>query len=93
MGAVIAENLGVKTVPMDFEMIGDTYKWNIPGILELESTLIRDMPTAAGMFGQPYMQAKAVVNKYKDYGRDWDFSGRNSFQGRLLLPAPAPAEE
>ncbi len=86
IGPLIVKNLGVKSAPISFEMLGDTYKWNIPGVLELESTLLRDMPDVSpGMLGQPYMQAKAVVNKYTDYGRNWDFSGKNSFQGRLLL--------
>ncbi len=92
IGPLIKESLGTKVVPISFEMIGDTYKWSIPGVLELESTLLRDMPTVSGLFGQPYMQAKAVVNKYTDYGRNWDFSGKNSFQGRLLLSPEILAE-
>jgi hypothetical protein len=92
IGPLTKESLGVKSVPISFEMVGDTYKWSIPDVLELESTLLRDMPAVSGMFGQPYMQAKAVANKYTDYGREWDFSGKNSFQSRLLLSPEIWAE-
>ncbi|MFQ6042236.1 MAG: DUF1326 domain-containing protein [Candidatus Poribacteria bacterium] len=93
LGFLITKDLGVKSVPIDFEMSGDTYRWSIPEIYELESVLIRDMPSYPGFFAPTYLQAEAVVQKYKDYDRDWDFSGQNSWQGRLLLPPEAPSDK
>jgi len=92
LGVVVAEDLGIKSVPISFEMSGDTYKLNIPDILEIESVLVRDMPSVPGYDGQLLHQAQAVVQKYTDYGREWDFSGKNSWQGRLLLPAEEPSD-
>jgi len=74
-------------------MSGDTYSWVIPDILEIESTLRRDMPDVPGLFAPTYYQAEAVVQKYTDHGRDWDFAGKNSFQGRLLLPPEEPSDK
>jgi len=104
LGELIAEDLGVKSVPIDFGkvieedrtfrhgMSGDTYKWTIPDILEIESTLRRDLPDVPGFFGPTYYQAEAVVQTYNDYGREWDFAGKNSFQGRLVLPSEEPSD-
>ncbi len=109
MGPFIAEDLGVKSVPINFGMqegltrdllqptyngmSGDTYKWVIPDILEIESTLRRDMPNVPGYFAPTYYQAEAVVQTYTDHGREWDFAGKNSFQGRLLLPPEEPSDK
>lgn len=109
LGGFIAEDLGVKSVPISFGMqeglsrelkepsyngmSGDTYKWVIPDILEIESTLRRDMPNVPGLFAHSYYQAEAVVQKYTDHGREWDFAGKNSFQGRLLLPPEEPSDK
>lgn len=106
LGGFIAEDLGVKSVPISFGMAqeeflqpaysgmsGDTYSWVIPDILEIESTLRRDMPNVPGLFAPSYYQAEAVVQKYNDYGREWDFAGKNSFQGRLLLPPEEPSDK
>ena len=109
MGPFVAEDLGVKSVPIGFGMqeglsrelkqpsyhgmSGDTYRWIIPDILEIESTLRRDMPSVPGYYAHSYYQAEAVVQTYKDHGREWDFAGKNSFQGRLLLPPEEPSDK
>jgi len=67
-------------------MSGDTYTWVIPGIMEAKSTLKRDMPDVSGYYAPVYHQAEAVVNKFNDYGIEWNYSGTNSWQGRLLMP-------
>ncbi|MFC1712922.1 DUF1326 domain-containing protein [Candidatus Poribacteria bacterium] len=85
-GASVAEDLGIKSVPIDFQMSGDTYRLSIPDILEVESTLLPNMPSVPGYFGQPYLQAKATVQKYSDHGKKWDHSGQNSWHSKLLLP-------
>jgi len=108
LGDFIGEDLGVKSVPISFGMqeglsrelkepsyngmSGDTYKWVIPDILEIESTLRRDMPNVPGLFAPSYYQAEAVMQKYTDHDRDWDVSGTNSFQGHLLLPPEEPSD-
>jgi len=93
MSGGIAKDLGVKSVPINFGMSGDTYTWSIPNILEIKSTLLRDMPDVPGSYAPIYHQAKAVVYKYKDYGIDWDYSGKNSEQGRLLFPPEEPSDK
>jgi len=90
----IEDNLGVKQVPIKFTMSGDTYTWVIPDILELKSLLRRDMPSFPNfLFAETLYQAQSEVYKYKDYGRDWDYSGKNSNQGRLLLPQVEPSDK
>ena len=89
-GPMVAEDLGVKSVPISFEMSGDTYKLSIPDILEIESVLLPNKPSVPGYFGTPFLQAQAVVQKYKDYGREWDFGGRNSWHSNLLLQGGGP---
>ncbi|MBM3237912.1 DUF1326 domain-containing protein [Candidatus Poribacteria bacterium] len=92
-GSLITKDLGVKSVPINFEMSGDTYKWSIPGIYELESVLVRDMPSVPGFTAPILHIAKAVVQKFTDYDRNWDNAGKNSLQGRLLMPSEAPSDK
>ena len=93
MSGLIAKDYGTKSVPINFAMSGDTYTWSLPSILEIKSTLNRDMPDSPGFYAQIYHQAEGMVYKYKDYDKNWDYSGKNSFQGRLLFPQEKPSDK
>jgi YVTN family beta-propeller protein len=93
LGAPIT--LGIKAVPINLEFSGDTYRAEIPGILEIESVLRPDLGSYPGYYGTPWNVAENAVLKYKDddFGFDWDFAGKSSWHSELSVSSEPAAEE
>lgn len=88
LASFIGEKLGVKHVPMTYQALGkerhlamsdiaDVRIRAIEGLAGGESTIAN--PPLCVVPSHPSVVAKSEDYRYKDYGFDWKFSGRNGF--------------
>lgn len=81
--------LGVKSVPISYELSGDEKdcKVSIPEVLDLQVQLVpgTDPAHKARIVNPPFhflpelLVAKAVVNNYKDYDLEWGYPEKSGF--------------
>ena len=78
--------VGSKVVPIDFQVSGDTYTLEVPGILEEKGVMKKDkdgkpmnVVPAMDLWGNKITYVDNVVFKYHDKGvGEWDLSGRQA---------------
>jgi hypothetical protein len=91
---LVGEILGIKSVPIEFNIEGKKKrKIKIPSIVEMEieglagsdpnieSKVVN--PAFSNTPGYDPIIARSTLHKYKDYGLEWDNSGRNAFYCRF----------
>ena len=85
-GPLISTNLGVRKVPITFQINGKTRSAEIPGILRMSVDPLPTMHPSGEMWanlGHPVspdrmvMAVGAAGNTYNDHGMRWDNSGKN----------------
>jgi hypothetical protein len=84
----IGEVLGIKSVPIEYEAKGKRRKLKVADLGEAEiealpvegggDVLITNAPLGVAP-GTPLVVAKSEKVKYKDYGLEWELSGKNGF--------------
>ena len=83
---LISKNLGVKKVPITFQIDGKTRSAEIPGILHMSVDPLPTMHPSGEMWaniGHPVSPDKMVMafgaagNTFNDHGMRWDNSGKN----------------
>ena len=95
---LIGEILGIKSVPIEFSIEGKKRrKIKIPSITEMEieglagsdpdieSKVVN--PSFSNTPGYDPIIARSIRHTYKDYGLEWDNSGRNAFYSRFAYGA------
>ena len=87
LGALLGEVLGVKFVPMTYEIRDGTRRFEVPGIMEIEVELVTNPQTGAPItvtntvhpMGADLPIARGLVGRYDDpdYGLSFDNTGKN----------------
>ena len=90
--------MGIKSVPIEFSIEGKKRrKIKIPSITEMEieglagsdpdieSKVVN--PSFSNTPGYDPIIARSIRHTYKDYGLEWDNSGRNAFYSRFAYGA------
>jgi hypothetical protein len=90
---LIGEVLGIKTVPITFEMQGRRRRLSIPEFMELEIEAIKGNnanidslvtnPSFTVAPGYDPIIARSSKNTYRDLGFEWDSSGKNGFYSKF----------
>jgi hypothetical protein len=81
----VAEELGVKFVPITFEAQGRQWKMAIAGIGDADITAIEGLDgkeiRVENLRGRPFptVAAKSTHTAYKDFDLQWEISGKNGF--------------
>jgi len=91
-----AEHLGVKRVPIGFERKGRGWYIQIPKIIDgaVEPIEGADGDAATTVTNTKYWMAPDVVvcqgtrSRYRDWGRNWDLSGRSGEYARIVWEGP-----
>lgn len=80
----IAEVLGIKYVPITFGMEGNTRHLEVPGIMEMNVEGVEGLPgrvmqitNAPHPANATLALARGLKTTYKDYGFNWDNTGKN----------------
>lgn len=91
--SLVGEVLGISRVKIDFEVQGNSRKLVIPGIAEAEIASIRgvsgaeatiDNPPLCVVTSHPAVVARSKNYRYRDHGRQWEFSERNGFYSEFV---------
>lgn len=88
LASLVTEVLGVKKVPMTYQAsgqerrlvladLGEMWVHAIEGIAGGESTISN--PRLCVVPSHPSVVASSDLYRYRDYGFEWEFSGRNAF--------------
>lgn len=91
-----AEHLGVKCVPIGFEREGRGWRVEIPKIIDggVEPVEGADGEGATTISNTKYWMAPDVTvcrgtrSRYRDFGRNWDLSGRSGEYARISWEGP-----
>lgn len=93
MAGLIGEIVGVRSVPIKFEMAGKRRTLQVPAVIDLtiegvegsdkskESTISNPPMLVAPGFSA--VVAKSTRNSYSDHGMKWDNSGKNGFYSKF----------
>jgi hypothetical protein len=89
LASFIGEMIGAKNVPMQFKNHGKNVSLTIPGLAEAEITMLEGQggqpitivnhPLCIAP-GEPVTVARSGRFRLKDFGFDWNMSGRNGFR-------------
>ena len=95
-GPLVAERLGVKAVPIEYEGTGKRRKMTMPGLSEHEifavegrngaDITINNLPVSQHT-SNARVVAKSTVFKYDDHGLSWALSGKNGFYSTFAYSA------
>lgn len=93
---MIAEVLGVKTVPIHFEAQGKGWRLEIPKIIDgsVEPIEGADGEGVTKVTNTSYWMAPDVVvcrggrSRFRDWGRNWDLSGKSAEYARIDWKGP-----
>jgi len=94
LGPLIGKVLGVKSTRIDFRVDGKQRSLTIPGIAEVKTEAISGPGGETQLTNLPFGVApsvtvgRSVKLSLKDYGWNWDVSGRNSFMAPFSLQGP-----
>lgn len=88
LASFVGAVLGVKRVPMTYEVLGKERRLVLADLAEMhiraidgiaggESTITN--PPLCVVASHPSVVAKSETYRYRDYGFNWEFSGRNGF--------------
>ncbi len=89
LASFIGEMVGAKNVPMKFKSDGKNASLSIPGLAEAEITMLEgqsgqpitiDNHPLCIAPGEPATVARSNRFRLKDFGFDWNMSGRNGFR-------------
>ncbi len=84
----VGEVLGISSVPIEYEAIGKRRRLKVADVAETEIEAIHDQmgsdviinnPPFGIAPGHPLVVAKSEKLNYKDYGLQWEISGKNGF--------------
>ena len=86
MGILVGEFIGVKQVPISFVQKDDGWKVDIPKIIDGEAGPIRSKNGADPVviantqywIGKDVAVYQSKKNKFRDFGRTWDFTGQSA---------------
>ena len=93
----ITEHLGLKFVPIKATFDGNKRTLNIPDVLEVEivgmegyegKPVVVNNPPLAVSPGQGLTVAKTTKYKYKDYGLEWEWIGRDGIFAPFIYTGP-----
>ncbi|MGZ8219102.1 DUF1326 domain-containing protein [Methylomagnum sp.] len=88
LASLVTEVLGVKKVPMTYEILGQERKLTLADVGEMQVRAIEGIaggeatisnPRLCVAPSHPSVVASSETYRYRDYGFDWEFSGRNAF--------------
>lgn len=92
-GRISKHDMGVKSVPIKFDIIGEIRKVMISGILNFEVEKVKGMDgespikifNAPAHFIPELIVAKSKVDEFKDHGKSWKYSERSGFHGEFFF--------
>lgn len=102
MAGLIGQILGVRSVPIRFQIDGKRRTLQVPATIDLtiegvegadksrESTLSNAPMLVAPGFGA--VVAKSTKNSYSDHGMKWDNSGKNGFYSKFVYTPKTDSE-
>jgi hypothetical protein len=88
LASLVSEVLGVKKVPMAHEALGKERRLNLADVGEMHIRTIEGVTGAEATISNPPLcvvpshpsvVASSETYRYRDYGFEWEFSGRNGF--------------
>lgn len=88
LAGLVAEVLGVKTVPIEYHVEGKRRRLNIPRVADMEIESIPGLngkdveihnPPLCVVPSDPAVVARSIRSNYADYGMNWERSGRAGF--------------
>lgn len=92
-GGLSKNDLGVKSVPVKFDAMGEIRKVIIPDVLHFEVEKVKGMDgessikilNAPAHFVPELLVARSKIDEFKDHGKSWEYSEKSGFHGEFFF--------